>query len=333
MKPKQGFIDLILLRLNDNLSISSYSQTYLQTICKNLPYYVDIYHNMLKSVEIETGKKITELKFIDYGGGTGLLSCYLVWQGAAFVSYVDIFEPSAIDAKCIATYLNTPANEYIVGKVEQIIQKADVLLSMDVIEHIYDLSSFFESIKSLNADIIQIHVTGANTYNPLIKSKLEAVHFANEFKNKTPPIGAKPSDNYRAYLDLREEWITQFYADKLDVFEIKTLAQRTRGFMFDDIKNLVDNYIFSKVTPPLPSHKTNTCNPYTGNWSERLLTQSDLENYTQPLGWDLKMNTLGYNHYAKPVYKKIPILLMDLIARLFPKFAVYWQPLLKFTIS
>jgi 2-polyprenyl-3-methyl-5-hydroxy-6-metoxy-1,4-benzoquinol methylase len=333
MKSKQGFIDLVLLRLNDSLPISSYSKTYLQTICKNLAYYVAIYHNMLESVEAETGKKIKELKFIDYGGGTGLLSCYLVWQGAAFVTYVDIFEPSVKDAKCIATYLNTPANEYITGNVEQINQKADVLLSMDVIEHIYDLSSFFENVKSLNADIIQIHITGANTYNPLVKRKLEAVHLANELINKTPPIGAKPSDNYRAYFDLRAEWISKFYGDKLDAFEIKALAERTRGLVFEDISGVVNNYMLTKVMPALPSHKTNTCNPYTGNWSERLLTKADLENYTQLLGWDLKINTLGYNPYAKPLYKKFPILLMDFLARLLPKLSMFWQPLLKFTIT
>jgi hypothetical protein len=49
------------------------------------------------------------------------------------------------------------------------------------------------------------------------------------------------------------------------------LASRTRGLRSLDIERAVEAFESMGELPPIPEHPTNTCDPYTGNWCERLL--------------------------------------------------------------
>ncbi len=60
------------------------------------------------------------------------------------------------------------------------------------------------------------------------------------------------------------------------------MATLTRGKIDSDIKLATDNYIATKRMPKPPTHKTNTCDPFTGNWSERLVEHG----YYKQLGND-----------------------------------------------
>ena len=54
------------------------------------------------------------------------------------------------------------------------------------------------------------------------------------------------------------------------------LAQRTRGMRRFDIRRVVTDYLRTGALPPEPSHPTNTCDPITGNWCEKLLDPEKL---------------------------------------------------------
>ncbi len=53
--------------------------------------------------------------------------------------------------------------------------------------------------------------------------------------------------------------------------EIAELAKRTRGKIEADIKESVDDYTKTGKYPKELSHRTNTCDPYTGNWEEHFM--------------------------------------------------------------
>ena len=57
------------------------------------------------------------------------------------------------------------------------------------------------------------------------------------------------------------------------------LSINTRGLIKDNIEKVVNDYIKTGEVPSKMKHPTNTCDPYTGSWTEKLIDLKQLKTY------------------------------------------------------
>jgi len=190
--------------------------------------------------------------FVDYGGGYGILSCLIKEADLAdVVIYNDILDACCSGARQLARYLDCEADDYVCGNIAVVKASLDgrrlascAVASINVIEHIYDVDDFVRTAADLHkGPMTMVLSTSANPFNPLVRRRHSRQH--NE--------------------------IIQVCAQHLSVADVEMLTCRTRGMRKDDIEKAVRLFEVAHQLPPVPSHPTNTCDPITGSWQERLL--------------------------------------------------------------
>ena len=270
----------------DELNLSDYNTRYLGSLIAtssdrkaNLTKYAYLIVNVVNSCESD----LCELVFLDHGGGHGLMSLLAVEAGFRSVVYNDIYEASCTDAALVGTALGLKADHYICGEIDEVIRyrkehefSINCVASYDVIEHVYDISTFFSRLRLLSDGCLSIFfASAANERNPFIGRKMRALHENFEKYDRPFRFGRKPTDTVKALVVLRKELIQQAHPDLSDD-EVTTLAKLTRGQTLDRILSSVDFYKNTGVWPSGIIHPTNTCDPHTGNWFERLMDPDDL---------------------------------------------------------
>lgn len=233
--------------------------------------------------------------FVDYGGGHGLLSCLAKEAGFTRVIYNDIFDGSAKDARVLAGHLGCPADEYICGDIHNVHEslKANrpsscALASINVIEHIYDMDDFIKVTSSLsNGPMTLVLSTSANPLNPVVRRRHFRQHREWEFTDG-PHESSYPMDTLKAFLSVRRD-IVKECAPELSQAETEELAAATRGQRKEDIERSVKQYQKTKIIPVHPDHPTNTCDPLTGSWQERLLDIPSVSRSLESCGFSVKV--------------------------------------------
>lgn len=279
----------------DKLSVSPYYGSYFKKHLAQLDYQLYILNEILEEALRQLDKPHTEATLVDFGGGTGLLSQLAKFKGWGKVIYIDIYDIATKDAQALAQATGLEADEYLTGDLSELHTIPDALVSMDVIEHIYDLKHFFNTAHGLNPNLIQVHVTGANTYNPLVRRKMMQLHRDNEYKDRPMNPDSKLRDEHNAFFEIRKAWVKQHYGKIYTDEEITEIAKNSRGLTFELLRDILNKGQF----PQKPSHPSNTCDPHTGNWSERLLSQQDLANFLSDTHWKTHYKTLKYNTHNK----------------------------------
>jgi 2-polyprenyl-3-methyl-5-hydroxy-6-metoxy-1,4-benzoquinol methylase len=273
-----------------SLSISDYNKkyfgNYLQAIKATLARYSYL---LLLSID-RSNIALEDFVFLDYGAGSGILALLAKELNIGTVIYNDIYDISCQDAQIIAQAIGNESDYYIQGDIDRVTEvlannalTCDAIASYDVIEHIYDVDLFMEKIPCLLKSRGKIVMeTTANPSNPLIKWQRMKGHKQCEYRDQIAEYGHKEIDTLKSYLSVRKEIISK-YNQSLERSEIDLLAQKTRGLIDRDIINCVDRYIKKGELPQDPTHPTNTCDPYTGNWAEHLI---------EPRYWQLSLNKL-----------------------------------------
>tara|TARA_B110001452_G_scaffold252105_1_gene241723 strand:- start:13 stop:735 length:723 start_codon:yes stop_codon:yes gene_type:complete len=145
-----------------------------------------IKENIIKTLKLDDKKKpLEKLKILDVGCGGGLLSEPMCRLGAD-VTGIDASSKNITIAKLHAKKSNLKIN-YICASPETIKSKKkfDVILNMEIIEHVNDIEFFFNSCsKLLNKDGIMF----VATLNKTLKSYLFAIIGA-EYILRWLPIG------------------------------------------------------------------------------------------------------------------------------------------------
>ena len=241
------------------------------------------------------------MTIIDYGGGTGLLSLLAKEIGFKSVIYNDIYEGSCHDIAVLADACSLRLEAIIQGDAKDLVDYlnngltgADLIVSYDVIEHVYDVEANFSAFSQLaNYPSAIVYGSGANIRNPFYTREVKKAQLSVENEDREQGYGHKTSDSLRSYLNLRKEIISS-YSSALSADEIHQLARDTRGLIKQDIEKVVDQYVINQNLSYRISHPTNTCDPMTGNWCEHLLD----------FKWLLKTATsLGFSaHISKGKY-------------------------------
>lgn len=287
-----------LLNVNvSKLGISEYNQRYFRSYLVNLRSTLQRYSFIIAWSVANTTVPIEKRVFVEYGGGSGILSLLAKELDFGTVIYSDIYDVSCDDAKIIGAEIGNQADYYLVGDIDDITAKlnsrgirCNSLVSNDVIEHIYDVESFLQKLPQIadEADSVIVMASSANSSNPIVNFQLKKEHYAAEFKDRKEYFGRKKRDSLESYYKIRKR-IIQNNIVHANREAIKELTERTRGMIERDIIQVVTNYSKNKTLPPRPRHPTNTCDPYTGNWAENLMDLCRLRSQLASAGFDARI--------------------------------------------
>ena len=207
------------------------------------------------------GKPVSETVIMDYGAGVGTLYMLAKLIGCRKVIYNDFLEEWRFSAMTIAEALNIHTDEYILGDIgdtlTQLRQKnisLDIITSRNVVEHIYKLEDFYESIYRYQPNAIIFSSTTANYYNPgsLVKHALWHRKWEKEYYKERLSI----IRNAKVLTDEKQQAL---------------LAKATRGLAGTDLTNAISNFGNSGTISHPRVYFTNTCEPRTGVWAEHIL--------------------------------------------------------------
>lgn len=251
------------------------------------------YLQLIDQVLTVCNKQPSELVFVDYGGGLGMLSLLAKQIGFKQVIYTDIDADACSDAHAIGSALGLQADHYVHGDINHMIADmheknilCDVLVSYDVIEHVYNLEDFLQKLKNIAYEQKK-HIflaSSAHSANPKIKKNLAKLHYMHEHEGR---FDAWHEKDVPSFFSMRKE-IIRVYDPTLTLHEIDQLAQTTRGKKQSDIHAIVDAYKHHKIMPTVPED-SNTCDPYTGNWSERILDPHVIESCLRNQGFKTQL--------------------------------------------
>ena len=271
------------------LKISDYNKKYLLNMKKNKWNILNIYGEILFLLLDKFEQIDNNVKFLDYGGGTGLLSLLASELGIIKVYYNDIYDISVYDSKIIAEQLGYLREDYICGDINEIIaycEKKDIkfnlLGSYDVLEHIYNLDTFFKSlIRILSENSHVIMCSSANSYNTDIVKEHAQYHYEVEYNNQKIEYGHKERDSIKSYYNLRKNIIEEFLKNNNVTLEeecIKDIAFFTRGKIKEDTIAFVKEFLNRKIVHySIDKFISNTCDPLNGNWAEHLIDFEELK--------------------------------------------------------
>ena len=263
----------------NSLNISDYSKKYFGDHIRNLHSTLERYAHILVWAVADNNNNLSDFVLLDYGGGTGLLSLLAKEYNIGTVIYNDIYDVSCTDAREIGSAIENKADYYICGDIDETLRflmenniQCNSIASCDVIEHIYDIEGYIKKIKFLgNESTFNIVMSSnANPFNLFVRKSIEKIQIDFEHRNREYKYGHKRRDSLKSYANIRKE-IIRGYAEDLEESDIKRLAKATRGMIEKDIKKAVDIFNQAKNIPKELDHRTNTCDPYTGNWAEHLM--------------------------------------------------------------
>ncbi len=261
-------------------------------------------HIIYRSVK-QTGNDISSGSFIDYGAGLGTLFLLAGKVGFKKVYFNDYFPQWAVYAKIICDKLDIKVDDFISGDIDAVIDYGkknavyfDIVASRNVVEHIYDLRSFYTKLNRSGLTGICYSTTTANYHN--IAMRLKHYWYHNKAEKGT-------------YKIQREEYIKELMP-AVSSNDLLQLVNHTRGKAFTDFTNAIDLYFAKKPIPPVEFLGTNTCDCKTGVWAEHLISRKNYGNIIQNAGFTMEY-TAGFwdTNYKYAVVNLITRLLNRII--------------------
>lgn len=242
--------------------------------------------------------------FIDHGGAFGLVSCFAKELGFGCVVYNDIYEPLCEQAQILGRTLGLKADSYILGELRDVCAFLNsssrcrcALVSVNVIEHVYDIDELLRVCSRLSTTGVTLVLsTSANPFNPIVRKRHERHHNLYEYEDGVHEGFVLPQ-SHRAFFKVRLNLIGAL-APSLPEPEKRRLASATRGLRREAIEDCVRSYQATGKIAVKPDHPTNTCDPMTGCWEERLLDVGTVVDTLSALGFTVRLSGGYYSGKA-----------------------------------
>jgi hypothetical protein len=233
---------------------------------------------------------------MDYGAGLGSLFLLAKMIGCKTVIYNDILEDMTEAAEIICRHLQVPVDLFIAGDHKKTLAllaekgiACDVILSRNVVEHIYDLKEFYTDMATLQPQALLYFSTTANYYNPAMLWYHKRMHRRYE----------------KEYLPKRETIIRHRLPGITDS-DLSRLARATRGLAMEDLNRAIADFEANGSLPDASAQYTNTCDPENGLWAEHILTKNDYQDIIRPLGYRLDIIPAFWDtHYPSALKNRI----------------------------
>jgi hypothetical protein len=308
-----------------------FTKIYLRHLLNNIEYYLTIYDEIIKQSLLLTEKDKSEVILIDYGCGNGLLGMYAKFCGIKKVILVDINEPLLNSAKVISSIIQIEIDSFILGEIDDLpkldfSKYAGIIIGSDVIEHIYDLDIFFNKISKMNSKMITCFTTGSNPNNmwkvkSLKKMQIKDERYGGSLEDEML-YGAKAC---MPFYDVRKIIIEENFKNILQA-DIEELTKRTRGKNKNDIILETEKYLITKTFPIELEDKTNTCDPITGSWTERVLKIDEYKKVYTQNGFNIRIENGFYNSINNSLMKNIVLKMVNFIINISNYTGKYFAP-------
>lgn len=231
-------------------------------------------HLLYRSITL-IGKPVTEVVLMDYGAGVGTLYTLAKMIGCKKVIYNDHLQEWQQSAQLIAKAIDVEVDEYLVGDIDETLNQlrnknlqCDLIISRNVIEHIYKLDEFYRAIALAQPQACVYSSTTANYKNPASRVKHWLWHRKWE----------------KVFFPQRIALI-QKMAPQLPEGTVRQLAKTTRGQAGNDIADTVHNYLATKELRKTQGVRSNTCDPANGVWFEHLIKFEEYQQLIEPAGY------------------------------------------------
>jgi len=314
------------------LGVSDWTNHYLRSKIANLRGNLQLYTYLLWLSLRHAPAPLERLVFVDYGGGSGILSCLAKALGIGTVIYVDIYDVACKDVTTLSRALRLPLDHVVCGDVDDLISyvrsrslAVDALASYDVLEHIYDVREFVGRLPLLSAGRLSaVFGSGANIRNPLYVRKVTKKHLDEEYLEREKSFGHYEPDTLQAYSSVRKKIIAG-RGPALSAQQVDDLARSTRGLRRGDIEKSVDEYLAKGRISYRPDHPTNTCDPNTGNWAEHLMQTDWIEGVFREAGFSAQTRH-GYWGASRGAHKVLVKSVLNALLRLLGNEAMCVSP-------
>jgi 2-polyprenyl-3-methyl-5-hydroxy-6-metoxy-1,4-benzoquinol methylase len=270
----------------DSLPISDYNKRYIRSIRPALDYYMCIFAHCLRWGIRSAGSEPSALTLIDYGGGSGFLSLLAKEAGFKQVIYIDRNPLSVETVQVLKQQTGTGPDVILVGDSDALASYCrtqgiypQLLIATDLIEHVYNLADFFADLCTINSGMQMIFTTASTPFNPWVKRRLHRIMTECE-------SGTLESPNY---LSKRETFIRQHYPH-FSAEQVAVWSRHTRGLIYTDIHKAIRSGHL-----PLLTDRYNTCDPETGNCTERILPIRVYRSLLAFYGYTLSIEKGFYN--------------------------------------
>ena len=304
------------------IPFEGYPAHYLLYLLEYKRHYVSIYQAIIGIITKNINSSIAEVVFVDFGTGNGLLAMFARLFPFNKVIAIDLDKDFVDAASETARMLSIEGIEFVCGGEEVLaklktVEKPLVIVGTDVIEHIYDLSPFFKALGELSTLGISVFTTASNPENKRIVNKLM------DLQKKEELIGGKTEDralfgySHKSFLEIRRDIITEF-RPTLDDTTILKLAKASRGLRKTDILNMLIAYDENGIVPTEITHPTNTCNPETGSWSERLVELNEYKEFYLLNGYSLAISNGFYDDQKGSIMRRSVIRILNWLIKILP---------------
>lgn len=270
----------------DRFPISDYNKQYIAQMKPALGYYLKIFSQCLSKGFSLSPNALADMTLVDYGGGSGFLSMLAKAIGVGNVIYIDLNPHSVNTITVLKDKTGLGPDVILEGDSDKLVAwcaaneiKPQLLIATDLIEHVYDLSLFIQDLKEVNPEMSLLFTTASNPYNPWLKRRLHKLMIECENGERV----------FLNYFTARLNYIKQTYP-QFSHQEAVIWSKKTRGLVYKDIKKAID----SQEVPLLPG-TYNTCDPATGNWTERILPISAYRSLAKENGYRLNVSNGFYN--------------------------------------
>ena len=283
------------------LPISDYTKRYLSDQLRSAAY-LGTFAQVLSTATSAWDADLGSIRMVELGGGTGLQTLLALESGVGHITYSDIYDVSCSDVHEVARAvgLEIPAvicadTDGLVAQLNSDPSDVDVVVSYDVLEHIYDVPAHLLAMSGLRYPTLSLtYASGANGYNPRYSRQVKRIQISVETEPQPEEFGHKDRDSLRPYMNIRRETVRAAAPDLSDSV-VDDLAARSRGLIVSDIERLVVEPYRAGLPTFLPAHPTNTCDPLNGNWCEQLLDFDRLRVMAEQAGLRA---TFGFGRYA-----------------------------------
>lgn len=315
--------------------LAGYPAAYAKHLLAHLSYYTAIYEQMIVQALKTANKPAASLTVLDFGCGNGLMGLFAKEYGFKKVWLCDRSVEFLAAAKKTADATGIRPDGFINGEAEAVNQyfaqkgeRPDLLLASDVIEHIYDLDSFFCHLHLLNPNLISVFTTASNPFNPLKIKWLHKIQHRDEWTGYAALTEDERAANGLAalsFLDQRKE-IIRLHFPQLDEPLALQLARQTRGKFLKDIIEAVQQFMRNGVLPVPPTDPYWVCDPYTGSWTERILPLRIYEELFSRYGYSLRLVNGFYNAGSGGAVKKAMATCVNWLINVSPNTGQYIAP-------
>jgi 2-polyprenyl-3-methyl-5-hydroxy-6-metoxy-1,4-benzoquinol methylase len=258
-----------------------------------------------------TGKKHQDVTLMDYGAGLGTVYLLAKMIGVKKIIYNDLLPDFAVPARSVDEAFGIIMDEYIVGDVEYTCKElekknivCDVIVSRNVIEHIYKMEDYFSLMHQYQPKAILYNSTTANHRNPMSYIQHKYLH-AKYLKQWIPE---------------KANYIRTMFPEIDEAQSTVLSTHLTTIGGDDDLRKFVGAYLKDGKLPIVPKDGTNLVD-FRGIWGEHLITYDGYKKLGPqynfeflPGFWDI--------HYKKPL-RKIFGVTLEFITKLLGKKG-YW---------